>query len=137
VSSARRVLFLCTGNSCRSQMAEAIVNARFPNWRAFSAGVRPSGIVHPMAVQVLHEIGLEHRGESKSAERFRGEEFDLVITLCNEAKEDCPVWLGKGNRLHEGFTDPAGADGTEAQRLEVFRQVRDQLSQKLKQILNE
>jgi len=88
----RSVLFLCTGNSCRSQMAEAIVNARYSKaWRAFSAGTRPTGFVYPMAIQVLHEIGIEYRGESKSVEQFRINDFDLVITICDEANEDCPV----------------------------------------------
>ena len=94
----RSVLFLCTGNSCRSQIAEAIVHARYSKeWRAFSAGTRPTGFVHPMALQVLRKIGIEHRGESKSVEQFRDEDFDLVITVCDDANEECPVWLGKGN----------------------------------------
>jgi arsenate reductase (thioredoxin) len=133
--SARKVLFLCTGNSCRSQIAEAIVNARHPGWRAFSAGVRPSGYVHPMTLQVLREIGIEHRGESKSVESFRNEVFDLVVTVCDDAMEECPVWLGKGRTLHRSFRDPARVEGTEAERLLAFRRVRDQISESLGELL--
>ena len=131
----RRVLFLCTGNSCRSQMAEAIVNARYPQWRAFSAGVQPAGYVHPLALRALDEIGIRHNGESKSAEQFRGEEFDLVVTVCDEANEQCPVWLGNGRKLHHSFRDPAKAEGTEEQRLAVFRQVRDEIAAALPGLL--
>ncbi len=117
-------------------MAEAIVNARYSKeWRAFSAGTRPTGFVHPMAIQVLREIGIEHRGESKSVERFRKDEFDLVITVCDDANEECPVWLGKGKRVHEGFRDPAKVEGTDEERLAVFRQVRDQMLKKITRIL--
>lgn len=133
--TARKVLFLCTGNSCRSQMAEAIVNARYPDWRAFSAGTRPTGEVHPMATRVLREIGIEHRGESKSVEQFRKLDFDLVVTVCDDANEECPVWLGRGNRVHESFRDPAKAKGTEEERLAVFRQVRNLLSERIPRLL--
>lgn len=124
----KRVLFLCTGNSCRSQMAEAIVNAQTGGgWRAFSAGTRPAGYVHPMALAVLEEIGINHQGRSKHSDEFRGQEFDLVITVCDSAAEECPVWLGSGRRLHIGFPDPAKAVGSEEQILQVFRQVRDDI----------
>jgi arsenate reductase len=132
----QKVLFLCTGNSARSQMAEAIVNARYPDWRAFSAGTKPTGFVHPMAIQVLREIGIEHRGESKGAERFRSEDFDLVVTVCDEAAEECPVWLGKGKRVHLGFRDPARVEGTDEARLAVFRQVRDEMLEKIPGLLS-
>ena len=131
----RTVLFLCNGNSCRSQMAEAIVNARHPGWRAFSAGVQPTGSVHPLAIRVLSEIGIQHQGESKSVDQFRGREFDRVITVCDEANEQCPVWLGKGKRLHQSFRDPAKAAGAEAEQLVVFRQVRDDILEKLPALL--
>jgi arsenate reductase len=131
----QKVLFLCTGNSARSQMAEAIVNARYPEWRAFSAGTKPAGFVHPIAIRVLREIGIEHRGESKNAERFRSEDFDLVVTVCNDAAEECPVWLGKGKRVHLGFRDPAKAEGTEEEQLAVFRQVRDTMLEKIPELL--
>jgi arsenate reductase len=116
-------------------MAEAIVNARYPGWRAFSAGVQPAGFVHPLALRVLSEIGIEHEGKSKSVEAFRGQDFDLVITVCDEANEQCPVWLGKGRKLHHSFPDPARATGTEAERLAEFRRVRDMLLDKLPGLL--
>ncbi len=124
----KRVLFLCTGNSCRSQMAEAIVNHfAGERWSAFSAGSLPTGFVHPLALQVLAEIGIQHHGDSKSVEVFRGQSFDQVITVCGDAEENCPVWLGKGQRKHIGFPDPASATGSPAEILAVFRQVRDDL----------
>ena len=131
----RKVLFLCTGNSCRSQIAEAIVNARYPEWRAFSAGTRPTGYVHPMAIHVLHEIGIQHTGISKNVELFLGEEFNLVVTVCDDATEECPVWLGKGRRVHESFKDPAKAAGTDEERLAVFREVRDEMAKKIPALL--
>ena len=134
----RKVLFLCTGNSCRSQMAEAIVNARLSDdWRAFSAGTVPSGYVHPKAIQALDEIGITHNGESKSAEQFREMGFDLVITVCDDAAENCPVWLGKGRRVHLGFPDPAKAEGTDEEQLAVFRTVRDAIAKKVPELLGQ
>ncbi len=131
----RSVLFLCNGNSCRSQMAEAIVNARYSEWRAFSAGVQPAGYVHPLAVRVLREIGIEHRGDSKSVDQFRDRDLDRVITVCDEANEQCPIWLGRGKRLHHSFPDPSRAQGSEEQRLAVFRQVRDEILKALPALL--
>lgn len=122
----RSVLVLCTGNSCRSQMAEAVINHFLGNcWQAFSAGTQPSGYVHPMALKALAEIGIQHTGESKSAEVFRGENFDVVITVCDSAAENCPVWLGKGKRVHISFPDPAKVEGSEEEQMQAFRQVRD------------
>ena len=92
----KKVLFLCTGNSCRSQMAEAIVNARLgETWEAFSAGTKPAGSVHPKALAALAEIGIQHAGRTKSVDEFRDADLDLVVTLCDSAQEECPVWLGK------------------------------------------
>lgn len=140
----RRVLFLCTGNSARSQMAEAIVNARmaetweaFGAWEAFSAGTRPAGSVHPGAVQALREIGIEHRGRSKSADEFRDEPFDLVVTVCDAAAETCPVWLGRGRRIHLGFPDPAAVRGSEAEVRAAFRAVRDDIASKVPELLRQ
>ena len=116
-------------------MAEAIVNARYPEWRAFSAGTRPAGFVHPMAIRALREIGIEHTGSSKSVDQFRDEAFDLVVTVCDDANEECPVWLGKGRRVHEGFRDPARAEGTEEERLAVFRQVRSEMLERIPPLL--
>jgi len=132
----QKVLFLCTGNSCRSQMAEAIVNDKMSNqWVAVSAGTQPTGYVHPLAIKVLEEIGINHQGVSKSVEEFRSESFDLVVTVCSDAEENCPLWLGKGKRMHLGFPDPAKAQGTEHERLTVFRSVRDDMLNKIPSLL--
>lgn len=123
-----RVLFLCTGNSARSQIAEAIVNHDLEDtWQAFSAGTKPSGYVHPLALQALAEIGIQHSGNSKPVDHFRNEPFDVVITVCDDAAENCPVWLGKGKRVHISFQDPAKAEGSMDEKMVVFRQVRDNI----------
>lgn len=117
------VLFLCTGNSCRSQMAEAIVNARLGDqWLAVSAGTIPAGYVHPKALEALREIGIQHEGRSKPADEFRDADFDLVVTVCDSAAEECPLWLGKGKRVHHSFPDPAKTDD-----MADFRSVRDDI----------
>lgn len=127
--SKRKVLFLCTGNSCRSQMAEAIVNARLGDeWEAVSAGTRPAGYVHPKALAALAEIGIQHKGRSKLADEFQDVDFDLVVTVCDSATEECPVWLKKGKKLHHSFLDPAKAEGTDEQVMAVFRKVRNQIA---------
>ncbi len=132
----RRILFLCTGNSARSQMAEAIVNARMGNeWEAVSAGTYPTGSVNPYALHALAEIGIEHRGRSKHADEFHGMLFDLVVTVCDSAAEECPVWLGPGRRAHLGFPDPAKATGTDEEVMAVFRQIRDEIAQKIPTLL--
>jgi len=136
VSVKRKVLFLCTGNSCRSQMAEAIANANFGDqWEAVSAGTQPTGQVHPKALQVLAEIGIDHEGRSKPADEFRGVKFDLVVTVCGDAAENCPVWLGKGRKVHLGFPDPAKVRGSEEEVLAAFRSVRDDIVLQLPVIL--
>jgi arsenate reductase len=116
-------------------MAEAIVKTRFPDWEAFSAGIRPTGVVHPLAIQVLQELGIEHRGISKSVEEFRNQALDLVVTVCDDANEECPIWPGQGLRKHVGFRDPAKAGGTEDERLEFFRNIRDEIALALPRIL--
>jgi len=136
MAQPRRVLFLCVGNSVRSQMAEAIVNARYPGWQAFSAGVRPTGTVHPMALKVLRELAIHHKGRSKSADEFRDLELDLIVTVCDEAREECPVWLGKGVRKHQSFRDPTERGGTEEQMRWAFREVRDQIVKALPKLLD-
>jgi len=128
----RKVLFLCTGNSCRSQMAEAIVNARLGDeWEAVSAGTQPAGYVHPLALRALAEMGIAHTGRSKSADEFRGVPFDLVVTVCDEAAENCPVWLGPGRKTHLSFPDPAKATGTDEEMMAAFRAVRDDIAVKV------
>jgi arsenate reductase len=120
-----KVLFLCTGNSCRSQMAEAIVNSRMSDrWEAFSAGSKPTGYVHPLSIKALSEIGIELQGRSKSIDKFQGLSFDMVITLCDEADDECPVWLGKGMRFHMPFPDPATVNGNDDEKMAAFREVR-------------
>ena len=127
-----RVLFLCTGNSCRSQIAEALVNARLSDrWEAFSAGSRPNGYVHPLALKVLLEIGIDHHGSSKSIEEFQSQSFDVVITLCDDAEDECPVWLGKGKILHKPFPDPVNVSGSEVEKLLAFREVRDGIAKEV------
>jgi arsenate reductase len=123
----KKVLFLCTGNSCRSQMAEAIVNARLGGeWQAVSAGTKPAGYVHPKALAALAEIGIQHTGRSKLADEFRGVAFDLVVTVCDSAAEECPVWLGKGKKVHHSFPDPAKTDD-----MDDFRNVHDAIEREL------
>ncbi len=123
----QRVLFLCTGNSARSQMAEGLMR-HFASDRsdAFSAGTRPVGL-NPNAVAALSELGIDISGHrSTSVDEFTGQHFDYVITLCDSAKESCPFFPGVGRRIHRGFADPGAAPGPEQQ--ETFRRVRDQLS---------
>jgi len=125
----KKILFLCTGNSCRSQLAEAIMNDRYSEtWQAYSAGTYPAGYVHSKAIEVLEEVGIHHQGRSKSVDTLRDIPFDLVVTVCDSAAEECPVWLGPGKRLHHSFTDPAKAIGTDEQVLVAFRQVRDDIA---------
>jgi arsenate reductase len=129
----RKVLFLCTGNSCRSQMAEAIVNARLSEtWEAMSAGTKPAGYVHPKALEALSEIGIQHTGHSKQADEFKGVDFDLVVTVCDSAAEECPVWLGKGKRTHHSFSDPAITDN-----MDDFRKVRDAIELEITKLLKQ
>lgn len=132
--SIKKVLVLCTGNSCRSQMAEALINARLgEHYQAFSAGTKPSGYIHPKAVQAMAELGIDlSRNTSKSTEIFRGEYFDYVITVCSNAAEDCPAWLEKaGHRTHIGFDDPADARGTDAEIRAEFNRIRDEIADRL------
>lgn len=104
----RKVLFLCTSNSCHSQIAEAIVNAQLGNeWEAISAGTKPAGYVHSKAVEALAEIGIQHESRCKRADEFRDGDFDVVVTVCDSAARECPVWLGKGTPNKHSFPDPA------------------------------
>lgn len=137
-NSAQRVLILCTGNSCRSQMAEGLINHQLGReWRAESAGTQPSGYVHPLAVRALAELDIDlldphiSRGRSKSTEEFRDTQFDQVITVCDDAAENCPVWLGSGQVAHIGFPDPALAQGSDDEKMVEFRKVRDAIRQQL------
>ena len=128
----KRVLFICTKNSARSQMAEGLVNHDLAGeFQAFSAGTDPSD-VHPVAVAVMGELGIDishHR--SKAMDEFANEKFDYVITLCDQANESCPVFFGGTKRLHMGFDNPAAVPGSEAEKLIAFRKVRDQIREKV------
>jgi arsenate reductase len=124
----KRVLILCTGNSARSQMAEGLLRHDAGNrFEVESAGTKP-GSVRPEAIAVMRELGIDISGHrSKSVEEFEGQNFDFVITVCDSARESCPVFFDSANRLHHSFEDPAALDGSEAERLALFRRVRDQL----------
>lgn len=134
----RRVLILCTGNSARSQMAEALVNARRGDqWQAVSAGTRPAPRVHPAALAALAEIGIQTSGSTpKHIDQFTGQPFDVVITVCDDAAENCPVWFGQGQREHISFPDPAKATGSDADVLAAFRSVRDDIERRVLSFLD-
>ena len=128
----KKVLFLCTANSCRSQMAEGIANHFLGDrLEAFSAGTGAS-YVNPRAIEVLSEIGVDisdHR--SKNIDEFSGQDFDYVITLCSDANEKCPLFFGGVERTHLGFSDPAKARGTEEAIMAEFRKIRDEIKERL------
>ncbi len=127
-----KVLFICTENACRSQMAEGLVNHDLAGQvQAFSAGVRPSR-VNPRAIRAMAELGLDishHR--SKSVDDLAGEQFDLVITVCDQAREECPFFPGGTEVIHLGFPDPARATGTDEEVMAAFRQVRDEMRRQI------
>ena len=123
-----RVLVLCTGNSARSQMAEGLIRQELgARVDVQSAGTRPS-MVRPEAIAVMHEVGIDIGGHrSKAVDEFLGQAFDVVLTVCDDAREACPVFPGPGRRVHRSFDDPAAVLGTEAERQAAFRRVRDEL----------
>lgn len=124
-----KILILCTGNSCRSQMAEGFLKSFDDVLEVYSAGTEPSEKVHPNAIQVMKEIGIDiSKNYPKSVDEFLDKEFDYVITVCGGAKESCPAFSGKvKNRLHIGFDDPADATGTEEEILSEFISIRDEI----------
>ncbi len=124
----RRILVLCTGNSCRSQMAEAfLARAGGTGVAVSSAGTDPSS-VHPMTIRVLGERGIDWSGaRSKPVGEFLDQPFDVVVTVCDEAAEACPVFPGGGRHVHAGFEDPAAITGSKAEQLAAFRQIRDEV----------
>ena len=128
-----RVLILCTGNSARSQMAEGLLrHAAGDRFEVESAGTRP-GHVRPEAIAVMKELGIDISGHrSKHVDEFEGQPFDYVLTVCDNARESCPVFFGQAKRLHKDFEDPAGLQGTEEERLALFRRVRDEIRDYLK-----
>jgi arsenate reductase len=133
MTAPRRVLILCTGNSARSQMAEALLrHDAGDRFDVFSAGTRPSR-VRPEAITVMRELGIDissHR--SKHVDEFAGQSFDYVLTVCDHARESCPVFPGRAVHVHRSFDDPAVVEGSEEERLRVFRRVRDQLREYLR-----
>ena len=132
MSKIVRVFFLCTGNSCRSQMAEGLINHDFAGQiDAFSAGTEPHGL-NPKAIQVMDEIGVDISQNSPDhVSKYDAQNFDYVITLCGDAEEKCPMVLGGGKRVHIGFDDPPKATGTEEDVMSVYRRVRDEIRQQL------
>ncbi len=124
-----KILILCTGNSCRSQMAEGFLKFFDSELDVYSAGTNPSKQVHPKAIQVMKEVGIDlSKNYPKKVDQFLNESFDYVITVCDNAKETCPVFLGKvKNQLHIGFEDPAEATGTEEEIIFEFRNIRDEI----------
>jgi arsenate reductase len=128
----KRVLFLCTANSCRSQMAEGITNHVWGDkLDAYSAGTQAS-FVHPLAIEVMKEIGIDISNyRSKNLSEFEGQTFDYVITLCGDANETCPLYIGGTKKTHIGFDDPAKATGAPEEILNEFRRVRDEIKMKL------
>jgi arsenate reductase len=123
----KRVLILCTGNSCRSQMAEGWINAELgESWEARSAGTRPAEKVHPKAIEVMAEVGIDIAdGRPEHVDACLGEDWNLVITVCDSAKESCPVFPRPVETLHISFRDPADAEGTQDEITVVFQTVRD------------
>jgi len=123
------ILILCTGNSCRSHLAEGILRAAAEGVvEVASAGSKPAGYVHPLAVQVMREIGIDISGHhSKHLNEFLTQDVETVITVCGNADQVCPTFPGQVNRYHWGFDDPARAAGTEEEQLAVFRRVRDEI----------
>jgi arsenate reductase len=131
-----RVLFLCTHNSARSQMAEGMLHELAEDWfEVHSAGTEATH-VRPLAIRAMDEIGIDiSHQESKTLEQYLGEPFDYVITVCDEANEACPLFPGAKGRLHWSFEDPSQVTGSEEERLAVFRRVRDEIRERIEQEL--
>jgi arsenate reductase len=135
--SKKRVLFLCTGNSCRSQMAEGLLRSLADEqFEVFSAGSKPTGTVHPLAIEAMRDIGVDISNHtSKSLVAFAGEKFDYVITVCDNAREACPNFPGATKQLHWSFDDPAHAAGTDEQKMRAFRRVRDEIRHRVRRFV--
>lgn len=133
----RRILFLCTGNAARSQMSEALARIDYGDLLdPLSAGSRPAGFVHPLAIQVIEELGFDmNAAHSKGAEEFREAKFDLVVTVCASAAADCPTWPGARHLVHWPIEDPSFAKGDEETRLAAFRATRDELRQRIDSLM--
>ncbi len=133
MAEPKRVLILCTGNSCRSQMAEGWVNHELAGrWIARSAGTRPAAQVHPLAIRAMTEVGIDISGGTPdSVDLYLAEPWDLVVTVCDSANETCPVFPASVETLHISFPDPAEASGTDDEVMAVFRTVRDDIRERL------
>ncbi len=133
----KRVLFICTHNSARSQMAEGLVNHDLAGKvQAFSAGTDPTS-VNPLAVAAMGEVGIDiSRHRSKSLDEFANEKFDFVITLCDRAAESCPIFFGGTQRMHMGFSDPSAVTGIKEEKLLFFRKLRDQIRKEIIEFLS-
>ena len=135
--SKARVLILCTGNSARSQMAEGLLR-RFggEQFEVFSAGTKPVG-VNPLAIEAMRELGIDISAQrSKSVVEFAAEKFATVITVCDNAAEECPVFPGAPERVHWSLRDPAAVSGTQEEKLEAFREIRDDLERRIRDFVN-
>lgn len=132
-----KILILCTGNSCRSQMAEGFLKSFDSNLTVESAGTEPATQVNPNAVKAMAELGIDiSQNKPKLVDQFINQEWDYVITVCDNAKETCPAFLGKvKHRLHIGFEDPAEATGTPDEVMAVFRKVRDEIKEKFSEFI--
>lgn len=130
-----RILLLCTGNSCRSQMAEGFARQLLPGWDVWSAGTRPAERVHPLAVQVMAEKGIDISGHYPKLVHDVPQPVDYVVTLCGEAAEECPVFPGARHTEHWGLPDPACATGTPEEVLQVFRSVRDEIERRMRELV--
>ncbi|HQH58715.1 MAG TPA: arsenate reductase ArsC [Bacteroidales bacterium] len=133
-----KILIICTGNSCRSQMAEAFLQSFDSNVIVFSAGTKPEDKVDDMAIAVMQELGIDISQKiPKSVEKYINEYWDYVITVCNNAKETCPVFLGDvRHRIHIGFEDPSNIQGSDEYRLNEYRRIRDEIKEKFLQLYN-
>ena len=133
MADKKKVLILCTGNSARSQMAEGLLrHDAADHFEVESAGTKP-GQVRPEAIAVMKEVGIDIAGHrSKSVDEFAGRRFDYVLTVCDNARETCPIYPGHANRLHCNFEDPAAVQGSQTERLAAFRRVRDDIRDYLK-----
>ena len=134
-----KILILCTGNSCRSQMAQAFLMSYDPCLEVYSAGTEPSKEVHPLTVEVMKELDFDlSRNVPQNVDKYLNHSFDYVITVCDEAKEACPVFGGEvDERLHIGFEDPAVFIGTEEEKKAKFREIRDEINRDFKRFFKE
>ena len=138
MNNHKRILVLCTGNSARSQMGEGLFRHEGgAGYEVFSAGTKP-GSVRPEAIAVMREAGIDISGHrSKSVDEFAGQSFDYVVTVCDNARDNCPVFPGGTQRVHWSFEDPAAVAGSETERLSAFRRIRDQIHERVKEFFRD